>query len=74
MFWIESGMDIIEDAVERYEKHFNKKFPLYEYIEIAEIDEMITTEGAEKFKKFVEEQIDKDEEVETPEDYDTRRY
>ena len=74
MLRIKSGMDIIEGAAERYEKHFNKKFPLYEYIDIAEIDGTITTEGAEKFKKFIETHIEADEEVYTPEDYDTRLY
>ena len=74
MFRVESGMEIIEEAVDRYEKHFNKDFPLYEYIEIAEIDETITTEGAEKLKKFIEDHIEANEEVYTPEDYDTRIY
>lgn len=74
MFRVESGMDIIKDATKRYEKHFNKAFPLYEYIGIAEIDETITTEGAEKFKRFVDKHIEKNEEVDTPEDYDTRMY
>ena len=74
MFRVESGMDIIENATERYEKHFNKAFPLYEYIDIAEIDGTITTEGAKKLEKFIETHIEADEEVYTPEDYDTRLY
>lgn len=74
MLRIESGMEIIEAAAEQYQEHFNKEFPLYEYIEIAEIDGMITKEGAERFKKFIEERIEKDEEVDIPEDYYMRRY
>ena len=74
MLRVESGWEIIKSAVETYEKHFGKEFPTYEHINIAEIDGMITTEGAERFKKFIEERIEKDEEVEMPEDYSQRRY
>lgn len=74
MLRVESGWEIVKSAVESYEKHFGKEFPLYEYIEIAEIDGTIMTEGAENFKKFIEDRIEKDEEVEIPEDYHERRY
>lgn len=76
MFSAEDGaMAIIEPAVEKYETHFSKTFPLYDYIEMTKSDEWdFSVKGGKKLVGFIEERIKNDNPVEVPDDYEDRTY
>lgn len=74
MIGYESGKEIVDKSISEYEKHFNKSFPLFEYIHLAEEDGLVTENGANKFKDFIDLQIKNNVEVITPEDYYERLY
>lgn len=76
MFSSEDGAyQIIEEAIAKYEKHFNLDFPLYEYIHITKNDHYdFSLDGAENLLSLINKQIEVDEPVEVPKDYFERRY
>ncbi|HIB1875260.1 TPA: hypothetical protein ACWWCX_002694 [Enterococcus faecium] len=76
MFTREDGAgDIINDALEKYEKHFNVEFPLYEYISMTESDRYdFSVDGAKRLSKFIDERIATNTPVKIPEGYNERIY
>ncbi|MCO5404442.1 hypothetical protein [Enterococcus faecalis] len=76
MFSAEDGaMALIEPAVEKYESHFGKTFPLYEYIDMTQSEGWdFSVEGGKKLTAFIEERIKNDDPVEIPADYEDRTY
>lgn len=76
MFSSEEGAySIIEDAISKYEEHFDLDFPIYEYIHITKNDHYdFSVAGAKKLGKFIDQRIEKNDPVNVPEDYYERRY
>lgn len=76
MFTSEDGAyPIINEAVDKYEKHFNKKFPLYEYIHITKSNQYdFSISGAKKLLKLINGRIQSNKVVDIPPDYNERLY
>lgn len=76
MFSYEEGAsDIIEAAIDRYEAHFKRGFPLNEFIRLAYgKDYDFSLEGAQRLDKFINERINANKPVKVPTDYDNRLY
>jgi hypothetical protein len=76
MFEFEEGVsEILNPAIEKYERFFNSEFPLYEYIEITQSrDYDFSAKGAEKLVKLIDNRIRSDNPVEIPEGYESRLY
>lgn len=76
LFSFEEGSgEIIDRAIEKYEKSFNMEFPLYEYIEITRNQEYdFSLDGAKKLTEFINEKIDNGMPVPIPSDYFNRNY
>lgn len=76
MFSAEDGaMEIIEQAIEKYELHFGKVFPLYEYTEMTRSDDNdFSVVGGEMLSKFIDTCIKNEDPVNVPEGYEERLY
>ena len=76
MFTSEEGAyPVINKAVDKYEKHFNKEFPLYEYIHITKNNQYdFSLSGAKRLSKLINERIWNNEAVDVPLDYHERLY
>lgn len=76
MFTSEKGaFPIINAAVDDYENHFGKDFPLYEYIHITKNNQYdFSIKGAERLRNFIDGCIASDNPVAIPEDYNDRLY
>lgn len=76
LFSFEEGSgEIIDRAVEKYEKCFNTEFPLYEHIEITRNQEYdFSLDGAKKLAEFIDETIENGTPVPMPADYFDRNY
>lgn len=71
----DNAMEIIDTSVDKYEKHFEKIFPLYEYIDITKNkDYDFSVSGAKRLNKFIKNQIKTNEPVIIPEGYEDRVY
>ncbi|EPH98177.1 coenzyme F420 hydrogenase domain protein [Enterococcus faecalis 13-SD-W-01] len=76
MFTSEEGAyPIINEAVDKYENHFSKEFPLYEYLHITKDEKYdFSLAGANKLAQFIEDCINDKKPVLIPEGYDDRLY
>jgi len=76
MFSAEGGaMDIVGKAVDKYEKHFDEVFPLYEYLNITSNDDYdFSVKGSKQLATFIDGRIDIDKPVAIPDDYNDRMY
>lgn len=76
LFYFEDGAGpIIDQAVEKYENHFEEQFPLYEYLDMTRDDTYdFSIKGANKLKDFVDNRISEDKPVKIPEGYHERLY
>jgi len=76
MFSAEDGaMGIINPAVEKYEEHFKRIFPLYEYIYLTKSKKYdFSIDGAKKLVDLIEKCVAVNEPVPIPEGYEDRVY
>lgn len=76
MFTFENGAGvIINQAVGKYENHFNKKFPLYEYIGTTQSKGYdFSMEGAKRLANVINDAITRNKPVPTPSGYTDRVY
>lgn len=76
MFSVEDGSEkIVNDATEKYEKHFGKTFPLYEYIHMTKDKTYdFSLEGSKKLSNFINKRIEDNKPVPIPEGYEERVY
>lgn len=76
MFRVEDGVGyMVDDAQDKYERHFNKIFPLYEYVDMMiDGDYDISVAGAKRLSTFIDGRIEADAPVEIPEGYEDRLY
>lgn len=74
-FWEEGSEKIIDDAIEKYEEHFDETFPLYEYIDMTkDKDYDFSLEGSKRFSEFIDKRIADNKPVVIPEGYEERLY
>lgn len=73
---IEDGADEISSAaIDRYEEHFKKQFPFYNYLDMTSDENyMLSVSGAKRLSKFIDERIKKNKPVYLPPDYAQRLY
>lgn len=76
MFRVEDGVDsMVDDAQDKYERHFNKIFPLYEYADMMKDgDYDISVAGAKRLADFIDGRIEADAPVIMPKGYEDRTY
>lgn len=76
MFTSEEGAwDVIEKAVNKYEKQFLEEFPVYEYTNITTGKGFdFSIKGAVKLSEFIDERIKNNKPVDIPEGYNKRIY
>lgn len=76
MFSFEEGAsEIIETAIDRYEAHFKRDFPLNEFIRLTYGKEYdFSLEGAQRLDKLIKDRINANKPVKIPTDYDKRLY
>ncbi|EPI05056.1 coenzyme F420 hydrogenase domain protein [Enterococcus faecalis 13-SD-W-01] len=76
MFTSEEGAyPIINEAVDKYEKHFKQSFPLYEYIYVTKDKNYdFSISGAKKLSKLINGRIQSNKAVDVPPDYNERLY
>lgn len=76
MFSAEDGaMGIINPAVEKYEGHFERTFPLFEYIYLTRSKRYdFSIDGAKKLVDLIEKCITLNEPVPIPKGYEERVY
>lgn len=76
MFSMEEGaLEIINSAMDDYEKKFDAEFPLYEYIEMTKGNGFdFSIEGSGRLKEFINERIEANAPVDIPEGYFDRLY
>lgn len=71
----DDALTLINNSVDRYEKHFDLEFPLYEYIHITKNDQYdFSLKGAERFSLFIDDCIKSNLPVKIPSDYHDRLY
>lgn len=71
----ECAWQIISKAIENYESHFCKIFPIYEYISItAGGGYDLSISGGKKLESFIEKRIKANQPVVVPEGYENRIY
>lgn len=76
MFTSEKGAsEIVNKAVEDYERYFSKAFPLYEYIDLTKSANFdFSVEGSKRLAELISKCIKTNRPVETPSDYEERIY
>lgn len=76
MFTSEDGAyTVIIEAIDKYEKHFNKEFPIYEYIHITKDEKYdFSVKGAKRLSNFIDGFIKANKPVSIPSDYKKRLY
>lgn len=76
MFTAEDGAgEIIDQAMERYEKKFGTGFPLYEHIDLTLSDQYdFSLKGAKRLEKWIDGLIKTNTPAPKPADYDERMY
>lgn len=76
MFTFEDGVaDVLNKAVAGYEQHFEKDFPLYDYVNLTKSkDYDFSVKGAERLAELISKCIKTNRPVETPSDYEKRIY
>lgn len=76
MFTFEEGVnDTINIAVDKYEKHFSKEFPVYEYLSMTKSkDYDFSVKGSKRLADFIDKRIKANNPVEIPEGYEERLY
>lgn len=68
---------IVDEAIEKYESHFELDFPLYtnEFLTMVANDKYdVSLDGAKRLKKFINDKIKENKPVDVPEDYYDRIY
>ena len=66
---------IVNELEEKYEEHFGKIFPLYEYLHITRDDPYdVSFAGAKRFEEFINGRIAENTPVPIPEGYEERLY
>lgn len=76
MFSAEQGaMAVINSSVDLYERHFLRKFPLYEYVNLTkEKGYDFSINGALRLKKLIDKAVADNLPVPVPDDYENRVY
>lgn len=76
MFSFEDGVaNIIENIISKYESHFEREFPLFEYLGITRNNKYdFSVSGVKNLELFVDKRIHKNEPVKMPDDYEVRKY
>lgn len=76
MFSSENGAsDLVQNAIDKYEKHFDSEFPLYEHIHLTKNNNFdFSIEGAKRLDSFISGKIKENKLVEIPEGYYDRLY
>ena len=71
----EGASEIVNEAIDKYENHFEQIFPFYEYIHITKDEDYdISIHGAKKLFEFIDGCILKDTPVPIPDGYEERMY
>ena len=76
MFTVEEGAwELVEEAINEYEEHFDSIFPIYEYLDMASNKEYdVSVEGSKKLINFITGRIVEDNPVDIPLGYEDRTY
>ena len=76
MFTFESGAgELIDAVVEKYENHFGRTFPLYEFIRTTSSDDYdFSIAGAKRLEKFIDGRIKDNKPVKIPDGYEEWKY
>lgn len=76
MFTVEEGAwELVEEAINEYEEHFDSIFPIYEYLDMASNKEYdVSVEGSKKLINFITRRIEEDNPVDIPLGYEDRTY
>lgn len=76
MFTAEDGAwKLIDSATKKYEEHFGKDFPIYEYMDVTQNDDFdFSVEGSKRLEKFINRRIEANKPVQIPKGYEDRVY
>lgn len=76
MFSMEEGaLDIINEAIDKYEKHFDIEINMLDLVHITEGDGYdFSVKGAKKLASLIDKHINTNEHINTPEENEQRVY